>query len=223
MYASPTSARSTSDSTRTDGPDIAPPPTRFPVNVLMERRRVSGNRWVTDSWRAVGVTVGGTSMSDSNRADCRDAETGATPTVPVPVVEGPDAAQYLWPGLHVELFVDEAESYYHNLMVGTPGCYIVTRSDPDGLPRPVIVSLSFDAGQAYLEGDETVHAVPLPPELYRAAEAFVLAHYVPEKKKKRRRQDWKAQQQPAPELHQDTDQESRQAGHSNPDRGQRHA
>jgi hypothetical protein len=149
----------------------------------MERRRVSGNRWVTDSWRAIGVTVG---------------EGGAPHAAgpgPVPIVEGPDLAQYLWRGLRVQLFADEAESYYHNLMVGTPGCYIVTRPDPNGLPRPVIVSLSFDAGQAYLEGDETVHAVPLPPELYRAAEAFVLAHYVPEKKTKRKRQNWKAQHQ----------------------------
>jgi len=167
----------------------------------MERRKVSGNRWVTDSWRAVGVTVGHGSapsaQTSAGPAAAQDANQHAGqssgPTRPVPIIEGPDATQYLWPGLHVELFVDEAESYYHNLMVGTPGCYIVTRPDPDGMPRPVIVSLSFDAGQAYLEGDETVHAVPLPPELYRAAEAFVLAHYVPEKKKKRKRQDWKSQ------------------------------
>ncbi len=61
------------------------------------------------------------------------------------------------------------------------------------MPEPVLVTLSFDAGQAYLEGDETVYNVPLPPELYRATEAFVLAHYVPEKKNKRKLENWKEQ------------------------------
>jgi hypothetical protein len=182
----PAPSATSSPTPRKGSEPISPPPTRFPVNVVMERRRVSGNRWVTDSWHAVGVTVG--------HADTRHPA-GHGPTL---IREEEDSAQYLWGGLQVELFVDEAESYYHNLMVGTPGCYIVTREDPDGVPEPVIVSLSFDAGQAYLEGDETVHAVPLPPELYRAAEAFVLAHYVPEKKTKRKRQDWKAQQQERP-------------------------
>jgi hypothetical protein len=155
------------------------PPSRFPVSVIMERRRVSNNRWLAESWHAIGVTVGG---------DQADADAN-----PRPIVDRPDASQFLWRGLTVELFVDEAESYYHNLMVGTPGCYIVTRSRADGMPEPVIVSLSFDAGQAYSEGDEIVHNVALPAELYRAAEAFVLAHYVPEKKKKRKRTDWKEQ------------------------------
>jgi len=150
----------------------------FPVSVLMERRKVSGNPWIDESWKAVGVTVGAT-------------ETGGVVGGPVKAVDGADAAQFLWSGLEVELFPDEAESYYHNLMVGTPGCYVVARSRDDGMPEPVLVTLSFDAGQAYLEGDETVYNVPLPPELYRATEAFVLAHYVPVKKKKRKLESWK--------------------------------
>ena len=145
--------------------------TRFPVSVVMERREVKGNPWVSESWKAVGVTVGAGSPASGGER-------------PLRLVGGPGATQYLWTGLTVELFADEAESYYHNLMVGTPGCYVVTRQRGDGMPEPVLVTLSFDAGQAYQEGDETVHAVPLPPELYRAAEAFVLTHYVPVKKKK---------------------------------------
>ena len=151
----------------------------FPVSVLMERRKVSGNPWIDESWKAVGVAVGAT----------RRGEEGS----PIKVVDGADATQFLWSGLTVELFRDEAESYYHNLMVGTPGCYVVARTREDGMPEPVLVTLSFDAGQAYLEGDETVYNVPLPPELYRATEAFVLAHYVPRKKKKRKRENWKEQ------------------------------
>ena len=151
---------------------------RFPVSVLMERRKVEGNPWISESWKALGVTVG----TGPTAADCAG---------PLCLVSGAEAAQFLWTGLEVELFADEAESYYHNLMVGTPGCYIVVRTRSDGMPEPVLVSLSFDAGQAYQEGDETVYSVPLPPELYRAAEAFVIAHYVPEKKRKRKLENWK--------------------------------
>jgi hypothetical protein len=155
------------------------PRDRFPLSVIMERRKVSGNPWIDESWRAVGVTVG-------------DAPDPGAPN-PRLILEEGGVARYLWTGLSVELHADEAESYYHNLMVGTPGCYLVARTRDDGMPEPVLASLSFDAGQAYLEGDETVYSVPLPPELYRAAEAFVLARYVPEKKMKRKRQDWKEQ------------------------------
>jgi hypothetical protein len=56
---------------------------------------------------------------------------------------------------------------------------------------PFLVSLSFDEANAYQEGDGVVYAVAMPPELYRWCEHFVLDHYVPEKKKKRRLTDWR--------------------------------
>ena len=52
------------------------------------------------------------------------------------------------------------------------------------------VSLSFDEAHAYLEGDDTVYAVDIPPELYRWTESFVLTHYCPQQMKKRKRRDW---------------------------------
>ena len=42
-----------------------------------------------------------------------------------------------------------------------------------------------------METDEIVETVAMPPELYRWAEHFVLKHYVPEKHKKRKRENWK--------------------------------
>jgi hypothetical protein len=133
----------------TEGERAPATPTRFPVTVLMERRNVDGNPWISERWKAVGVTVG-----------AARANGGVNP---VRVVSGPDGDQYLWSGLQVELFRDEAESYYHNLMASTPGCYIIARFGEDGMPAPVLVTLSFDAGQAYLEGGDTVYNVPLPP------------------------------------------------------------
>jgi hypothetical protein len=61
----------------------------------------------------------------------------------------------------------------------------------DEAPVPFLVSLSFDEAHAYLEGEEQVYDVDVPAELYRWTEAFVLKHYVPEKRRKRQRKDWR--------------------------------
>ena len=43
-----------------------------------------------------------------------------------------------------------------------------------------------------METDEIVESVGMPAELYRWVERFVLQHYVPEKRRKRKRDNWKA-------------------------------
>jgi len=63
------------------------------------------------------------------------------------------------------------------------------------MPTPYLVSLSFDEVHAYLEGDEQVYAVGIPPDLYQWSEAFILTHYVAIKKTKRKLKDWKTQAQ----------------------------
>jgi hypothetical protein len=42
-----------------------------------------------------------------------------------------------------------------------------------------------------MEVEEDVFSVPMPAEIYRWVENFVLQHYVPERRKKRKREDWK--------------------------------
>ena len=64
------------------------------------------------------------------------------------------------------------------------------------IPVPVMVTLSFDQAQAYLEGDDTVFAVPIPPEMYRWSEAYVLQNYAPEKKYKRKLKKWTPEGKP---------------------------
>lgn len=66
---------------------------------------------------------------------------------------------------------------------------------PYDMPVPYLVSLSFDEVHAYLEGDEQVFAVEIPPELYKWSEAFILTHYVATKKTKRKLKNWKTQAQ----------------------------
>ena len=101
----------------------------------------------------------------------------------------------MFSGLQLNLYVDECESYYHNLMSPQPGCFIVASEpeNPNEMPVPYLVSLSFDEVHAYLEGDEPVYAVEIPPELYKWTEVFILEHYVAIKRRKRKLTDWKQQ------------------------------
>ena len=54
------------------------------------------------------------------------------------------------------------------------------------VPVPYLVTLNADEAHAYGEGGSEVFHVPLPAELYVWVERFVLTHYVPEKKVKRK-------------------------------------
>lgn len=154
-------------------------PTRFPVAVIMQRTPSSVSVWSDYQWSAVGITV---AQSQDTVAE-----------EPLLVHEQDDTRQYLYYGFDVVLYLDECESYYHNLMSPVPSCYIVARQNENDVPVPFQVSMSFDEAQAYQECDEEVYSVAIPPELYRWLEAYVLANYVATKRKKRKRQDWKNQ------------------------------
>ncbi len=151
-------------------------PNCFPVSVIMESRP-SQSKWVDEVWDAVGI------VSQSTTSD------------KVKVIAQGDVKQFIYSGLKITLYLDECESYYHNLMSPEPGCFIVAREeDEDGeetdIPIPFLVSMSFDEAHAYLEGDDIVYAVAIPAELYKWVEAYVVENYSAEKRKKRKRKDW---------------------------------
>ncbi|MEH6456760.1 MAG: DUF3305 domain-containing protein, partial [Cocleimonas sp.] len=149
----------------------------------------STHAWADEVWDARGIVASADSSADGN--------TNEQPRIDeVKVIEQGDVKQLIYSGLKLRLFLDECESYYHNMMSPEPGCFIVARyEDEDGeetdKPIPVLVTLSFDEAHSYLEGDDTVYAVPIPAELYRWAEVYVLENYVAEKRVKRKRVDWK--------------------------------
>ena len=151
-------------------------PSSFAASVIMEQSP-SDSPWLDESWEAIGVTAG---SSD-----------GGEPAVSL-VYKEKGARRFLHSGFTLRLHVDECESYYHNLVSPTPRCYVVADPDENGVPTPVLISLSFDEAHAYLEGDGVVYAVDVPAEIYLWCEAFVLQHYVPQKKLKRKLNDWRA-------------------------------
>ncbi len=150
-------------------------PDKMNMSVVMSKRP-SSHPWADFEYQAVGVVATENDEAQPVRRIYQDGE----------------VEHYLFSGLSLRLYVDECESYYHNLMSPQPGCFIVADdSESEGeMPVPYLVSLSFDEAHAYLEGDQQVYSVEIPPQLYQWAEAFVLIHYVAVKKSKRKLKNW---------------------------------
>lgn len=163
-------------------------PDSMPVSVIMEKK-TSSHAWANFSFKAIGVV----SSEESEKQEVRR------------IHKDDDVEQFLFSGLRLRLHLDECESYYHNLMSPEPGCFIVANATENynEMPEPYLVSLSFDEVHAYLEGDEQVYAVEIPPELYKWTEAYILTHYVATKKMKRKLIDWKKQTRGQLTLHHD--------------------
>ena len=150
-------------------------PQNFELAVILDKRRTHTTPWRTHTWGAAGV-VAAAGGDRSHGPQCIRAEEALE--------------QYLWPGFELRLYRDEAESYYHNLTSDNPGLFIVCRFDEDERPEPFLVTAAYDEASAYMEADDTVYRVPMPPEVYRWVEAYVLANYQPQERKKRKRTDW---------------------------------
>ncbi len=95
----------------------------------------------------------------------------------------------LHPNFELTLFPDEAEGYYLNLNTGSPVWFVVWRvSDEDpSLAWAERVSLSYTEAGRWLDAQERVDNVPLPPELAAWLQSYVEVYYRPELKKERRR------------------------------------
>ncbi len=150
----------------------------YALGVIMVARPAKSSPWGLKSWSARGV-VCGEQYRDRSRAPRALRQCG-------------EEEEYLFPGLELRLHKDEAESYYHNLMADSPQLYVIARIDEnDQSMVPFHVSTSFDEANAYLEVDDEVYSVAMPPEVAVWMERFVLKHYVPEPRKKRKRRDWR--------------------------------
>lgn len=152
-------------------------PQQYPVAVMVEFQRVDNNRWVDGRWVVTGVVSGEQLATDG--IQCRQIHTSDT------------GQQYLWSGFSVELHKDDAESYYYNLMSDNPGAFVICNEEQGEPLQPEFVTLSYGEATSYMETDARVERVAMPAELYRRLEQYVLANYVPEKKKKRKRDNWK--------------------------------
>jgi hypothetical protein len=153
-----------------------PVPDSFSVSVLVEFREIKDNRWEEGRWQVAGVVAG---RQDGDARQDRKLHAAAK------------GQQFLHTGLRMRLYKDDAESYYYNLISDKPSVFVICNQEAGKPLQPFIATLSYGEATSYMETDETVESVAMPPELYRWAERFVLEHYVPVKRKKRKRDNWK--------------------------------
>jgi hypothetical protein len=138
----------------------------YPVAVIMERVRLH-DRWETERWDAKGVV--------------RDVTpTGSGEQV---IVADERATQVLFPGFVLKLHPDEAEGYYLNITSPQPKVFVMWRMRDD-LARPESLTVSYHEGARWMDSEETVGGVALPPDLLSWIAEFAQEHYKPEPRKK---------------------------------------
>jgi hypothetical protein len=153
----------------------------FPVSLVLEFQRTDTSAWSNGQWQVVAALAGRHGVSRQRGA--------------VPLHKDERGERVLCSGYRLTLHRDDAESYYCNLMGEHPSLFVVCSEDNGERPRPVLVTASYGEAASYSETDENVYAVPIPPEIYLWIEAYVLEHYVPEKRRKRKRDNWKDEPQ----------------------------
>lgn len=146
------------------------------VAVIMQRRLVTRGNWSVPSWSAVAVVAGENLAAGNDKC--------------VPVRTDGNDQQFLWGGLTLSLFRDCAEAYRYNLVGETPSLFVICHQTLDGDLEPSGVTADHDEAAVGIEGDDQVFAVPIPPEIYQRIEQFVVAHYVPRVRRKRKRKNW---------------------------------
>jgi hypothetical protein len=153
---------------------------KVPVMVMVECRQARSGRWTEEQWEAIAVVAGKDVVSEAFDSTL--------------VHEDDECRRYLWSGLKLSLYKDAGESYWYNLMSETPYLYVICNidegDDGDESLIPVLVTADQQEATGHMEIDDRVYSVPMPEQLHQWVEQFVLENYVPEQKKKRKRQQW---------------------------------
>jgi hypothetical protein len=146
---------------------------QIPLAVITAREPVTGNAWITERWQVLGVVVGQTSEKLERRQ----------------LRSGPEGEQYLWTGLVLRLHKNEVDSYYYNIVGQNPSVYIYCQNDDSDEPRPRAITADYIDAMSHGEAGNATFSVPMPPEVYRCIEQFVLEHYTPGETKMKRKHE----------------------------------
>lgn len=144
------------------------------VGIVLKRRR-SNHPWQDHVWQAAEI-VAGIPPADEWRL-LRDGDGETT---------------YLAGTRPLRLFRGETEGYLLNLSQHVPMVYVVLRraeDDPERPLRPFHVTVCPTEAQDYLDGDDLVEAVPMPPVIAGWLQDFVRRFHVDRPFEKRGRKE----------------------------------
>lgn len=98
--------------------------------------------------------------------------------------------QWRWDGERIELHPSEGEGYWLNLNSPQPCIFVMWRlEEEDVVPRPVVVTLSYNEAGRMLDAGDHVDNMPMPDSLRATLTSYTAANYKPERRKKVRRND----------------------------------
>jgi Protein of unknown function (DUF3305) len=161
------------------------------VSVIMRREPIVGamSRWQSHRWVLEDVVLEG------------EASIAVVEKTALLISKDDSNERWKHAGYKVELFTDDAEGYYLNVTTDAPCWFVLWRMEEiaeDGtsitdapIAKPEMVSLSYHDAGRWLDAQETVEQVPLPPEVVAWLKAFVDEHHVMETKKRKRPESFK--------------------------------
>ena len=139
------------------------------------RKRPVASRWADFEWDTASVV-----LNDDNPA-LREG--------PMECVANGET-QWRYDGERIELHHSEGEGYWLNLNSPKPCIFVMWRMEEgDDVPRPVVVTVSYNEAGRMLDAGDRVDNVPMPDDLRIALLAYTTLHYKPEPKKKMKRND----------------------------------
>lgn len=147
-----------------------------PISVILERRIDATKKWTFPSWHVFSIVID----EQVNAGDRRVTEH-----------DGGTVRRYFWGGLKLNLYKDGSEGYWYNLLSQTPYLFVICDGEIGDMEiKPRYVTANQDEANGHLESDDLVLSIAMPASIRQMLEQYVVAHYKPVKKKKRKRKDW---------------------------------
>ncbi len=148
----------------------------IPLAVILQRKIDPAKKWTLPQWSVFAVVTGENIQHHSQKVTVHDQGS---------------INRYFWGGLKLELFKDGSEGYWYNLLSEQPYLFVVCNGElADMEIEPRYVTANQDEATGHLESDDVVLSIPMPQTIRDLLERYVISHYKPKSKKKRKRKDW---------------------------------
>ncbi len=149
---------------------------KISVSVILRREIDRTKRWGYPTWSVEGILTGEETGQSGEHMSGSDSE---------------DSVTSFHDGLLLELFKDGSEGYWYNLLSEEPYLFVVCEGEQSAMQiEPVFVTANQDEATGHLESDDIVLPVVMPESIRDLLERYVVNHYEPAIRKKRKRRDW---------------------------------
>jgi len=150
--------------------------------VVLQRTIDRSRKWAIPNWSLHSI-VSGEKLQQGTTAR-QGAQT-------VLIYEDEDTRRSLHGGLSLNLFKDGGEGYWYNLLSNDPYLFVICEGEPSAMEVvPLYITANQDEATGHLETDDLVLSIAMPDDLRELLERYVMDHYEPRQKKKRKRRDW---------------------------------